>query len=74
MTKFNELLTANPVQFAALFGAVSADAGPAPIHVRPVAVPRPGSGRADAGARDRSDAKIGGPFGAHGPGVSTPRP
>jgi hypothetical protein len=37
MTKFNELLTASPVQFAAVFGAVSADAGPAPINVRPAA-------------------------------------
>ncbi len=35
MTKFNELLTATPVQFAAVFGAVSAGVGPAPINVRP---------------------------------------
>jgi hypothetical protein len=67
MTKFNELLTASPVQFAAVFGAVSADAGPAPIDVRPAAAPRTGGGRADAAARHRSDAKIGGPFDAYGP-------
>jgi hypothetical protein len=66
MTKFNELLTATPVQFAAVFGAVSADAGPAPMNVRPVAAAQPGGGVAAAAARDRSDPKVSGPIGAHG--------
>jgi hypothetical protein len=66
MTKFNELLTASPVQFAAVFGAVAADSGPAPINVRPVAAARPGGGGAGAVPRDRPDSKISDPFGAHG--------
>jgi hypothetical protein len=66
MTKFNDLLTATPVQFAAVFGAVRAGSGPAPITPRSVPAVRPEGGEPGAAPRHRRDSKITGPFGAHG--------
>jgi hypothetical protein len=74
MTKLNELLTASPLQFAAVFGAIPADSGPAPINARPPVASRPGYGGASLAARGKADSKISGPVGTPGSGVSTRRP